>query len=175
MSKVISKIKSLWADLRDKESRDEYVAARIATDLSHQIYALREQRGWTQGELADRCGHNNGQGWVSRLEGHCEAVTVKSLKQLASAFDVALSIKFVPFSQLANESITERLDKTVPGFDDDSIENCSPVFSLRMGATPTRSNPLSVRATPTSRAPAWHRYGAQGVSVNSRRSEVISA
>lgn len=147
MSKVISKLRSLWSELSSsKEARDEYVAARIATDLSHQIYSLREERGWTQGELAERAGHANSQGWISRLENYCEPITVKTLKQIASAFDVGLSIKFVPFNQLAHETVSERLDRYIPSFDRDCVENGSPVFNLHLVEVPSRRvmKPLTV-------------------------------
>lgn len=121
MSKIFSKIKAIWSGLRDKEARDEYVAARLDTDLAFQIYSLRKQRGWTQTELARRCGNPNGQGAICRLESSAEGVSVSTLRELASAFDVALSIKFVAFSQLVEDSIGERLDRTVPSFTDDKV------------------------------------------------------
>lgn len=131
MSKIISKIISLWRDLSEKEARDEYVSARIDIDLSHQIFSLREQRGWTQGELAARCGYGNSQGRISKLEQSCEGVSVSTLKKLASAFDVSLSIKFVSFSQSAREAAYERLDRHIPSFPDDSIESlCAGEFQL---------------------------------------------
>ncbi len=120
VSKVISKILSLWSDLKEKDARDEYVSSRIDVDLSHQIFSLRTARDWTQGELALRCGYGNSQGRISKLENSCEGVSVATLKRIASALDVAVSIKFVPFSQIVAEEIEERLDRTVPSFDADS-------------------------------------------------------
>ena len=121
VSKVISKIKTIWSGLADKESRDEYVAARLDTDLAFQIYALRKQRGWTQARLATACGNPNGQGAICRLESSAEGVSLSTLRELASAFDVALSVKFLPFSQLVEDSVSEKLDRTVPSYDDDAL------------------------------------------------------
>lgn len=130
MSKVISKIKSVWSELADKEARDEYVAARIETDVAYQIYSLRKQRDWTQSELAKRCGNPNGQGAICRLENSAEGISVSTLKELASAFDVAVTVKFVPFSQLVDDAITERLDRDVPEFASDQIPaKFVPLFS----------------------------------------------
>ena len=120
-SRAISKIKSLWSELSNKEVRDEYVSARISSDLAYQIFSLREQRGWTQNELGTRYGVANSQSRISRLEASCEGVSLSTLKKMASAFDVALSVKFVPFSQLAIETTSERLDRLVPEYSDDSI------------------------------------------------------
>lgn len=122
MSRAISKIKSLWQDLTDKEIRADYMSERISSDLAYQIFSLREQRGWTQEDLALRYGVSNSQSRISRLETSCDGVSLNTLKKLASAFDVALSVKFVPFSQLAIEATSERLDRPVPEFSRDSIQ-----------------------------------------------------
>jgi len=149
VSKVIAKIKSLWRDLADKESRDEYIAARIDNDLAQQIFSLREQRHWTQGELAVRCGQGNSQGRISKLESSCEGVSVSTLKKLASAFDVGLSIKFVPFSEVVGDIVSERLDRIIPAFPDDRIPQMFLPLSETVSTSRSRTPPI--RSAPSGR------------------------
>lgn len=85
--------------LRNKEYRDAFVIEIIDTGVPFQIYALREQRKWTQKELGTYTGM--AQETISRLEDpNYSKLTLKTLKRLASAFDVALMVRFVPFSEL---------------------------------------------------------------------------
>lgn len=100
---VISKLK-LLAKLRNKEYRDAYVEEKVATSLPFQIRALREQPGreWSQAELGRRAGMR--QNAISRLEdAESGTPSISTLLRLARAFDVALLVKFVPFSKLLSE------------------------------------------------------------------------
>lgn len=98
---VASKLK-LLAKLKKKKYRDAYVEEHVRTSLPFQIRALREQREWTQGRLAEEL--KTTQTAVSRLENpDYGKLSLNSLYKLASAFDVALLVKFVPFSRLIEE------------------------------------------------------------------------
>lgn len=100
---VISKSK-LLTKLRNKEYRDAYVEEKVATSLPFQIRALREQpgRNWSQSELGQRAGMR--QNAISRLEdAESGTPSISTLLRLARAFDVALLVKFVPFSKLLSE------------------------------------------------------------------------
>jgi len=116
---VISRAKKVGR-LKDKGYRDAYVAEHVRTGTPHQIRILREQREWTQGELGRRSGKP--QNVISRLEDpNYGKLTIQSLLDLASAFDVALIIKFVPFSRLMGE--LEKLSPEsleVPSFSQDA-------------------------------------------------------
>jgi transcriptional regulator with XRE-family HTH domain len=149
VSKVFSKIKAVWSMLSDKEARDEYVAARIDGDVAYQIYSLRKQNNWTQAELAARYGIENGQGAICRWERTADGISVKALRRLASAFDVGLSIKFVPFSQLVDDASTERLDREIPSFAVDKIPSkFAPLFAtIGVASTGSRFN-LAPPSTP---------------------------
>jgi transcriptional regulator with XRE-family HTH domain len=94
--------KRLVEELKDKKFRDAYVAEHVKTSVPIQIYILREQRRWNQTQLAERA--KTTQTVISRLEDHDYGrLSISSLLKLASAFDVALLIKFVPFTRLFKE------------------------------------------------------------------------
>ena len=116
-SSVISKIRSVWKRLSDKEYRDHFVSLKIDSDLSAQIYALRMQRDLTQLELGNKA--QMAQSRIAKLEGSCDGVSIATLKRLASACDVALSVRFVSFNELLGQSLKENLDRWVPDFVDD--------------------------------------------------------
>lgn len=98
---VASRLK-LLAKLRKKAYRNAYVEEHVKTSLPFQIRALREQREWTQAQLAEAL--KTTQTAVSRLENpEYGKLSLNSLYKIASAFDVALLVKFVPFSRLLEE------------------------------------------------------------------------
>ena len=102
-SRINSKVKAIWRKLRNKEYRDSFVASQISNTIAAQIFALREARGWKQAEGAARAGMK--QSRISDLEDpNYENYQTRTLVKLASAFDVGLVIRFVPFSELAKLS-----------------------------------------------------------------------
>jgi transcriptional regulator with XRE-family HTH domain len=87
---------------RDKSYRDAYVAEQIRTVLASQIEALRTKEGYTQAELARKLGTT--QNVISRLEDpDYGKFTLQTLLELASAFEVALLVKFATFSRFIAE------------------------------------------------------------------------
>jgi transcriptional regulator with XRE-family HTH domain len=103
--------KQIWKKLSDKEYRDSFSGSHISNTVASQIFALREARGWTQKELAQRAGMS--QSRISALEDpNYENYEVGTLKRIASAFDVAVTVRFVPFSELTTwtaELSTEKI------------------------------------------------------------------
>lgn len=68
-----------------------------------QIRLLREQRGWSQSELARRCGMK--QSRISVLEDvNHERWSVTTLRRLARAFDVSLLVRFEDFTTMQRRS-----------------------------------------------------------------------
>jgi transcriptional regulator with XRE-family HTH domain len=93
----------LLSELSDKSYRDSYVAAQIRIGLPFQVKALRIARGWSQGELAQRA--QMAQPRISEIEKPGErSLNIDTLLRLASAFDCAVSITFVPYSELVMKS-----------------------------------------------------------------------
>ena len=90
--------------IKDEEYRHEFAAENPGVALAFQINLIREARGWTQEELARRC--DKAQETISRLEDpDYGRYTLKTLKQLAKAFDVALLVRFVSFGELAEWTV----------------------------------------------------------------------
>lgn len=96
--------------LSNPEARKAFVDAELVNGLAHQIRVLRKQREWTQQDLA--CRLNTTQAAVSRLEDPSYGrFSVKSLLALGEAFDVALHVRFLPFSKFLVETWDTREER----------------------------------------------------------------
>lgn len=83
---------------RGRKARAQLVDSNLAEGIAFQIRATRDAQNLTQAALADAVGmtQNN----LSRLENpEYGKHTISSLKRIADALDVALVVRFVPFSQ----------------------------------------------------------------------------
>jgi transcriptional regulator with XRE-family HTH domain len=118
-SPIGSTIKKIWKKMRSKAYRDGFVAAHLSNTVASQIAMLRMKRGWTQQELAEKTGMK--QSRISMLEDpNYENIEVGTLKRIASAFDVGLTVRFIPFSELVAWSVTlDTHDLFVPNFAND--------------------------------------------------------
>ena len=115
----MSLISKIWRKLQDKEYRDGYTEAQLSIEIPFQVRALREARGWTQAELAKRCGMP--QARISHIEqpGR-DPLSVRTLYRLSSAFDIGLLVQFVSFSELvAREAAFDPKTFSVPSFAED--------------------------------------------------------
>lgn len=120
---LISSIgKRLREKLKKRGYRSAYVAEHVRRGLAHQIRALRDQRFWNQGKLAEKLGKP--QSVVSRLEDPSYGkLTIQTLLEVANAFDVALQVKFMSYSSfLQNTRDLSAASMQVPGFSDDMNE-----------------------------------------------------
>lgn len=111
---------------RGQTSRADLVASNLGKGIAYQIKATRSKLGLSQDELAKTVGMS--QNNISRLESpEYGKHTVSSLKRIADAMDVALVVRFVPFSQYIDWlSATPYLDEgirpealAVPSFEDE--------------------------------------------------------
>lgn len=101
---IIKRKNKLISKLKNKEYRDAFLAELITTGIPFQIRALREQRNLTQKQLGDQA--DMAQESISRLEDpNYGKLNLKTLKRLASVFDVGLVVRFVPFSELVSWEI----------------------------------------------------------------------
>jgi len=109
-SNVSSKAK-LGQDVSDPEIRHLLVDAQIRQGLPLQLRAMREDRGWTQAKLAEKLGTT--QNAISRFENpKSRPATIPTLKRIAETFDVALMVKFAPFSEFV-DSVSNISEKSV--------------------------------------------------------------
>lgn len=133
MRNDILKIEALWGKLKSKLYRAEYAARHACNSISAQIFFLRERRGWTQADLARETGMK--QPAISRLERSGQNVTLGTLARIAEAFDVALSVRFVPFSEMAIEVAHDNLDRAVRPFEQDACKARVTVIGEKAYAT----------------------------------------
>lgn len=100
-----AKREQIIASLRDVEYRREF-AADVGTGIAFQIRLLREDRGWSQGELAQRTGTGKRQETISQWENpNYGRYSLTTLIELAAAFDIAPIVKFAPFSELIDWTV----------------------------------------------------------------------
>lgn len=92
----------LLTKMKNKKYRDSYMVSHISIGIPHQIRALRQQRGWNQKKLGTKA--EKPQNVISRVEDpNYGKYSLSTLLDIASAFDVALLVKFVPFSRFIQE------------------------------------------------------------------------
>jgi transcriptional regulator with XRE-family HTH domain len=84
---------------KGEKERTQFVASQVDKGIAYQIRALRDRQSLSQEALAKMVDMN--QNAISRLESpHRGRPTITTLKRLAEAFDVALVVRFEPFSKL---------------------------------------------------------------------------
>jgi predicted XRE-type DNA-binding protein len=110
---------NLREEFRDREYRQAYADESLNAYIATQIKVLREQRSLTQKELAALTGM--AQPRIAVLEDvNYSSWSTNTLRRLAEAFDLRLSVKFETFSSLVSEIETlsrEALQRD--SFDDD--------------------------------------------------------
>ncbi len=99
---LVSRISRIRRLLDSKKSRDAYVLEHIKRHIPFQVRTMREERTWSQAKAGQAIGKP--QNVISRLESPAYGkLTLQTLLDIASGFDVGLLIKFVPFSRLVEE------------------------------------------------------------------------
>ena len=106
--------------MRSAIERDAYRQAEIVTALAHQIRSIRDQRGWTQKDLASKLGTS--QAAIARLEDPSYGkLTLSTLMDLARVFDAGLQVKFVSFVDMLHETFhPNESTRWVPSFEDEA-------------------------------------------------------
>jgi transcriptional regulator with XRE-family HTH domain len=117
---INSMMRTIWKRMARKAYREGYVAAHISNTIASQITKLRTARGWTQTELAQHAGMK--QSRISALEDpNWQNVELTTVLRLASAFDVGMVMRFVPFSEIATWAATLTDEKlVVPTYEEEA-------------------------------------------------------
>jgi len=106
----------------NKEFRENYVAENVRRGLAYQIRALREAQGWLPAEFARQAGlpQSNISRWENPTYGK---FNLSTLIEIASIFDVALSVRFVGFEELLT-SLSDLRPQTlaVPNYEQEQKE-----------------------------------------------------
>jgi transcriptional regulator with XRE-family HTH domain len=170
--------KKIWRMMQSKARRDAYVASHISNTVASQILMLRESNGWTQKQLAEKCGMR--QSRISALEDpNYENFEAATLRRLASAFDVALTIRFIPFSELTGWTATLSSDNLTPvDFVNDSLpsETVAGAHTAFMSAEIGNTKISTPEWLPTPRTPrtGWFTnlpYNPTAIIANTARRE----
>jgi ribosome-binding protein aMBF1 (putative translation factor) len=96
--------RSNWKTLRERRMKESgaaeaYHAARLAYELGRTVRALREQRGWSQAQLAAAAGMT--QSAVARFESGGTVPSLRVLDRLAQALDAELTVQVTPRTHVA--------------------------------------------------------------------------
>lgn len=116
---MITRLRSMWSKFSNREYRETFVDAHVASTVAAQVQTMRVDRGLTQAELAEMTGMK--QSRISIIENpNNRGLSISTLQRFAAAFDVALVVRFVPYSDLARWSSNDDSSKfSVSGFHDD--------------------------------------------------------
>jgi transcriptional regulator with XRE-family HTH domain len=93
--------KRLFKKLKSKKFREAFVDSVMGDVIATQIYNLRTSRGWSGKQLAEKAAM--AQPRIPLLENpDYRSYTLRTLKRLADAFDVALIVRFAAFGELVD-------------------------------------------------------------------------
>lgn len=93
---------TLLDEFEDAEYAHAYCDEFLNTYIATQLKVLREQRGWTQGQVAELADMK--QTRISVLEDiNYSSWSVKTLRRLARAFDLRLKVSFEDFSTIIDD------------------------------------------------------------------------
>ena len=96
--------RSGWNEIRDRRmaepgAAEAYHAAAIAYELGRTVRQLRDERGWSQTELAGAAGMT--QSAVARFEAGGTVPSLPVLDRLATALDADLVVQLTPRVRVA--------------------------------------------------------------------------
>ena len=102
---MVSKIKQLKDRiLSNPDKRHALVAAENRNTIAYQLKAMRAERGWTQQQLAEKADMK--QAVISKYLNGWDNYSLRTLRRLGRALDVALLVTYVPFSELGARIVT---------------------------------------------------------------------
>jgi transcriptional regulator with XRE-family HTH domain len=118
MSKTFDRMRQSFPN---KDYRHTYANGLVDSKLATQLKVLREQRGWTQAQLAEKCGMQ--QARISVLEDvNYASWSISTLRRIGKAFDLWLDVEWKEFGELPRtwqNMSRETLERE--SFDDDPV------------------------------------------------------
>lgn len=126
----------LAEQLQDQEYRRAFVEGHATDTIAFQLRAMRKRKNWEQRDVAEKLGNRKLQPMISRYENpDYGKYSISTLLELAAAFDVALAVRFVPFSELLEWDTSRNPSKELPEFfsDDTKLRQI-----LEYGVNPTQ-------------------------------------
>jgi transcriptional regulator with XRE-family HTH domain len=114
LTQTSTKYREKLEALRDKPYQEAHASAGISAGVSTQIQQMRKERNWSQRALAEKIGTK--QPAVSRIE-NAESgpeFQIRTLLKIASAFDVGLMVRFVPFDEVLDDQAALTYDQIAP-------------------------------------------------------------
>ena len=118
---ITAKQRKFLDSLTDKEYREMFADELVGTSLAFQIRRLREARQLTQNDISGLTG--KAQPTISQWEDpNYGRYTLSTLKELAAAFKVALLVRFVSFSELADWTVDVDSTRLIPPSYDDEYQ-----------------------------------------------------
>jgi transcriptional regulator with XRE-family HTH domain len=132
--------------LTSKARRHAFVAAFVRQGVSMQIQLLRKREKWSQKRLGEVT--EKKQNAITRLEDPSYGkFTITTLLELAKAFDVALSVRFIPFSELEHQSQNLSPETLcVARFRDEMLSDASSIpKALQIQTTAVTTAPVTLK------------------------------
>jgi transcriptional regulator with XRE-family HTH domain len=112
---VLTPEKQLISELQDVEYRRAFVEGHATDTVAFQLRAMRKTEVWEQKDVAERLGNRKLQPMISRYENpDYGKYSISTLLELAAVFDVALAVRFVPFSELVEWDLSTNKAKVCP-------------------------------------------------------------
>lgn len=112
---VLSPEERLVSNLENPEYRRAFVEGHATDTIAFQLRAMRKEEGWDQRDVAEKLGNRSLQPMVSRYENpDYGKYSISTLLELSAVFDVALAVRFVPFSELVEWDLSTSAEKICP-------------------------------------------------------------
>ena len=171
--------------LKDVTYRHAWVQSHIKNGIAFQIRAMRKAAGWDQKKLAEMAlGNSELQPMISRYENpDYGKYTMKTLLDLAKAFDVGLIVRFAPFSELVEwEEKVANTELALPSFEKDSmlaqgeatVRNMAKIGKVIQAITSKRSLTSGVADRPMVPNPSNYSYTCFSVYDNILKTSLAS-
>ncbi len=152
----------IWESLHDSEFREQFINEHIAVGIAFQIRALRDRQKLTQVKLAELLKAK--QSLLSTWENpNYGKYSLKTLKDLAKAFDVGLLVRFVPFSKLVDWTVDLPNDVIAPpSFGEDHL---APSASTSSGTVKDRDKDMDTVSEFVNSLPALDRFPSTAIAA----------